>query len=306
MLAFLARRLALTLPVVWIVATLVFALIHIVPGDPVALMLGEGAPATEVERMRHELGLNRPILAQYESYVLGLLKGDLGVSFRNQQPVLQSILERYPATLTLAVAAILVSLLLAVPAGVVGAVTRGRWPDRAIGVFSLIGVSLPNFAMGPLLILVFSIGLGLLPVSGQGGLSHLILPAATLGAGLAAITTRMVRSSMLEEIQQDYIRTARAKGLPERVILVRHALRNGLMPVITILGLQAGALLAGAIVTETIFAWPGLGRLTVQAINARDYPLLQGCILVISLSYILINLLTDVVYSFVDPRIRYE
>jgi peptide/nickel transport system permease protein len=215
-------------------------------------------------------------------------------------------LARYPATLTLAVAAILVSLLLAVPAGVVGAVQRGRWPDRVIGIFSLVGVSLPNFAMGPLLILVFSIGLGLLPVSGQGSLAHLVLPAATMGAGLAAITTRMVRSSMLEEIQQDYIRTARAKGLPERQILVRHALRNGLMPVITILGLQAGALLAGAIVTETIFAWPGLGRLTVQAINARDYPLLQGCILTISLSYILINLLTDVVYSFVDPRIRYE
>jgi peptide/nickel transport system permease protein len=189
---------------------------------------------------------------------------------------------------------------------VISAVKRHRFTDKAIGAFSLFGVSLPNFALGPLLILLFSIVLGVLPVSGRGGISHLILPAATMGLGLASITTRMVRASMLEEIQQDYVRTARAKGLPERAILVRHALRNGLLPVVTILGLQAGALLAGAIITETIFAWPGLGRLTVQALNARDYPLLQGCILTISLSYIFVNLLTDVVYSLVDPRIRYE
>ena len=306
MAAFLLRRLVLTIPVVWIVVTLVFGLIHIVPGDPVAQMLGEGAPAPEIQRLRHDLGLDRPILEQYKTYVWGLLKGDLGVSFRNQQPVAQSIAQRYPATIELTFAAILVSLVLAVPAGVIGAVKRGKLADKAIGVFSLLGVSLPNFALGPLLILLFSIGLGLLPVSGRGGISHLILPALTMGGALAAITTRMVRASMLEEIQQDYVRTARAKGLPERVVLFRHALRNGLLPVITILGLQAGALLAGAIITETVFAWPGLGRLTVQAINARDYPLLQGCILTISLSYILINLLTDAVYSVVDPRIRYE
>lgn len=306
MAAFLLRRLVLTIPVVWIVVTLVFGLIHIVPGDPVAQMLGEGAPAPEIQRLRHDLGLDRPILEQYKTYVWGLLKGDLGVSFRNQQPVAQSIAQRYPATIELTFAAILVSLVLAVPAGVLGAVKRGKLADKAIGVFSLLGVSLPNFALGPLLILLFSIGLGLLPVSGRGGISHLILPALTMGGALAAITTRMVRASMLEEIQQDYVRTARAKGLPERVVLFRHALRNGLLPVITILGLQAGALLAGAIITETVFAWPGLGRLTVQAINARDYPLLQGCILTISLTYILINLLTDAIYSVVDPRIRYE
>jgi ABC-type dipeptide/oligopeptide/nickel transport system permease component len=306
MAAFLFRRLLLTVPVVWIVVTLVFALIHLVPGDPVAQMLGEGAPQPEIQRLRHELGLDRPILEQYKTYVLGLVRGDLGLSFRNQEPVAHSILTRYPATLELAFAAIVVSLLLSIPAGVVAAVRRGRAVDNAIGIFSLLGVSLPNFALGPLLILLFSIVLGLLPVSGRGGVSHLILPAVTMGAGLAAITTRMVRASMLEEIQQDYVRTARAKGLPERVVLFGHALRNGLLPVITILGLQAGALLAGAIITETVFAWPGLGRLTVQAINARDYPLLQGCILTISLSYILINLLTDAVYSMVDPRIRYE
>ena len=306
MAAFLLRRLVLTIPVVWLVVTLVFGLIHIVPGDPVAQMLGEGAPQPEIQRLRHDLGLDRPILDQYKAYVVGLLKGDLGVSFRNQEPVAQSIALRYPATIELTIAAIVVSLVLAIPAGVIGAVKRGTLVDKAIGVFSLFGVSLPNFALGPLLILLFSIVLGILPVSGRGGISHLILPAVTMGGALAAITTRIVRSSMLEEIHQDYIRTARAKGLPERVVLFRHALRNGLLPVITILGLQTGALLAGAIITETVFAWPGLGRLTVQAIGARDYPLLQGCILTISLSYIFINLLTDAIYSFVDPRIRYD
>jgi ABC-type dipeptide/oligopeptide/nickel transport system permease component len=306
MAAFLVRRLLLTLPVIWIVVTLVFALIHLVPGDPIAQMLGDGAPPQEVQRLRKELGLDRPILEQYTTYIFGLVKGDLGVSFRNQQPVSRSIAQRFPATIQLTIAAILVSLLVSIPMGVAGAVNRGRLTDKAIGVFSLFGVSLPNFALGPLLILLFSIALGLLPVSGRGTLAHLILPSVTMGMGLAAITTRMVRSSMLEEIQQDYVRTARAKGLPERTVLFRHALRNGLLPVVTILGLQAGVLLSGAIITETIFAWPGLGRLTVQAINARDYPLLQGCILTISLSYILINLLTDLVYSVVDPRIRYE
>jgi len=306
MAAFLLRRLVLTIPVVWLVVTLVFGLIHIVPGDPVAQMLGEGAPQPEIQRLRHDLGLDRPILDQYKAYVVGLLKGDLGVSFRNQEPVAQSIALRYPATIELTIAAIVVSLVLAIPAGVIGAVKRGTLVDKAIGVFSLFGVSLPNFALGPLLILLFSIVWGILPVSGRGGISHLILPAVTMGGALAAITTRIVRSSMLEELHQDYIRTARAKGLPERVVLFRHALRNGLLPVITILGLQTGALLAGAIITETVFAWPGLGRLTVQAIGARDYPLLQGCILTISLSYIFINLLTDAIYSFVDPRIRYD
>jgi len=306
MAVFFLRRLALTIPVVWLVVTLVFGLIHLVPGDPVAQMLGEGAPQPEIERLRQDLGLDRPLLDQYKTYLFGLLQGDLGTSFRNQEPVARSIAARYPATIELTLAAIGVSLALAIPAGVIGAVKRGTFVDKSIGVFSLLGVSLPNFALGPLLILLFSIVWGILPVSGRGGISHLILPAITMGGALAAITTRMVRSSMLEEIHQDYVRTARAKGLPERLVLFRHALRNGLLPVITILGLQAGALLAGAIITETVFAWPGLGRLTVQAINARDYPLLQGCILTIALSYILINLLTDAIYSLVDPRIRYD
>ena len=304
--AFLIRRILLTLPVVWIVITLVFALIHLVPGDPVAQMLGEGVSVTEVERLRHELGLDRPISAQYATYLRGVVMGNLGVSFRNQEPVLTSIRTRYPATIELAVAASIFSILIAVPLGIIGAVYRGRVADRTVGVVSLLGISLPNFALGPLMILFFAILLGWFPVSGRSGFSSLVLPALTLGAGLSAITTRMVRGSMLEELPQDYVRTARAKGLTERVVLFRHAFRNGLIPILTVMGLQIGALLAGAIITETIFSWPGLGRLTVQAIGARDYPLAQGCILAISLSYILINLATDVLYSVADPRIRYE
>jgi peptide/nickel transport system permease protein len=304
MLAFVVRRIAFTLPVAWIVVTLVFGLIHLVPGDPIAQMLGEGSSVTEIARLRHELGLDLPIVEQYRNYLVGLYHGNLGISFRDQQPVADSIRARYPATIELAVAALGFSLLFSIPAGVVSAIRKGRLADRALGLVSLLGVSLPNFALGPLLILLFSIGLGLLPVSGRDGISHLILPAVTLGMGIAAMTMRMVRSSMLEEIHQDYVRTARAKGLRERTVLFKHALRNGLLPVITILGLQTGSLLAGAFVTETIFSWPGLGRLTIQAINARDYPLVQGCILTITLTYILVNLLTDLMYSVIDPRIR--
>jgi ABC-type dipeptide/oligopeptide/nickel transport system permease component len=306
MFAFILRRLLLTLPVVWIVVTLVFGLIHMVPGDPIAQMLGEGASVTEVERMRHELGLDRPVMEQYRTYMIGVLHGDLGTSFRNQESVSRSVLSRYPATIELAIASTIFSLIFSIPLGVIGAIRRGRAEDRFISFATLLGVSLPNFALGPMLILLFSITLGLLPVSGRDGFSHLILPALTLGGGLAATTTRMVRGSMLEEIRQDYVRTARAKGLSERAVLFGHALRNGLIPVITVLGLQAGMLLAGAIITESIFSWPGLGRLTVQAINARDYPLVQGCILAIALTYIFINLATDLLYSVVDPRIRYD
>jgi ABC-type dipeptide/oligopeptide/nickel transport system permease component len=250
--------------------------------------------------------LDRPILEQYRLYMTGLIRGDLGISFRNQETVTSTIIQRYPATVELAFASMIFSVIVSVPFGVISAVRRGRAADRAISFLSLFGVSLPNFVLGPLLILFFSIILGLLPVSGRDGFSHLILPAVTLGGGFAALMTRMVRGSMLEEIQQDYVRTARAKGLAERAILFGHALRNGLLPVITLLGLNAGALLAGAFVTEPIFSWPGLGRLTIQAINARDYPLVQGCILTIALTYIVINLATDVLYSAVDPRIRYD
>jgi peptide/nickel transport system permease protein len=304
MLRHLFKRFLLTLPALWLVLTLVFLMIHIVPGDPVEQMLGEGAAPGAAAQLRHSLGLDQPLGKQYGHYLLGLVRGDLGQSFKFQAPVRQIIFERYPATLQLAFLALLVCAAIAIPAGVLAAHRRGQTSDRLVGVFTLFGLAIPNFALGPLLILLFSIEIGVLPVSGRNGIGSYVLPAATLGAALAAILTRMVRGAMLEELSADYIRTARAKGLGTAAVLFRHGLRNALIPIITILGLQFGTLLAGTIVTETIFSWPGIGRLTVQAISARDYPLLQGCILVISLSYVLVNLLTDAIYSVVDPRVR--
>jgi ABC-type dipeptide/oligopeptide/nickel transport system permease component len=300
----LLQRFLLTLPALWLVLTLVFLMIHIVPGDPVEQMLGEGAAPGELVQLRHALGLDQPLLAQYGHYLKQLARGDLGQSFKFQAPVRQIIFERYPATLSLAFLALVVCATIAIPAGVLAAYRRGNTADRLVGVFTLFGLAVPNFALGPVLILLFSIELGLLPVSGRGGPAYYILPAATLGAALAAILTRMVRGSMLEELSSDYVRTARAKGLSMRAVLFRHAFRNALIPIITILGLQFGTLLAGTIVTETIFSWPGIGRLTVQAISSRDYPLLQGCILVIAVSYVLVNLLTDMLYAVIDPRVR--
>jgi ABC-type dipeptide/oligopeptide/nickel transport system permease component len=304
MLRHILHRFLLTLPALWLVLTFVFLLIHIVPGDPVEQMLGEGAAPGQVVELRHTLGLDRPILVQYGRYLSEIVRGDLGQSFKFQAPVRHVIFERYPATLQLAFLALLVCAAIAIPAGIIAAHKRGSSADRSIGVFTLFGLAVPNFALGPLLIVLFSIELGWLPVSGRGGPLNYILPAATLGAALAAILTRMVRGAMLEELSSDYVRTARAKGLSTSAVLVRHALRNALIPIITILGLQFGTLLAGTIVTETIFSWPGIGRLTVQAISSRDYPLLQGCILVIAVSYVLVNLLTDVLYAFIDPRVR--
>ncbi|MGB7282782.1 MAG: nickel ABC transporter permease [Candidatus Acidiferrum sp.] len=300
----LLQRFLLTLPALWLVLTLVFLLIHIVPGDPVEQMLGEGAAPGQIVQLRHALGLDQPLYVQYGRYLERLAHGDLGQSLTFQAPVRRIIFERYPATLSLAFLALLVCMAIAIPAGVVAAYRRGQPADRAVGIFTLFGLAVPNFALGPVLILFFSIELGWLPVSGRGGPSYYILPTATLGAALAAILTRMVRSSMLEELSSDYVRTARAKGVSTSAVLFRHAFRNALIPIITILGLQFGTLLAGTIVTETIFSWPGIGRLTVQAISARDYPLLQGCILVIAVSYVLVNLLTDVFYAIIDPRVR--
>lgn len=297
-------RLLYAAPVVLLVVTLVFLLIHLVPGDPVEQMLGERAQAADVERMRHTLGLDQPVLTQYVRYLGGLVHGDLGQSFRFNSPVTEIILARYPATILLTLASLLVALLLSIPAGVQAAVHRGRWADGVLGFLSLLGLSFPNFALGPVLILVFSVEAGWLPVSGSGSLLHLILPAVTLGTALAAILTRMVRMSVLEELGQDYVRTARAKGLAEPRVRYKHVLRNGLIPVVTLLGLQLGALLSGAMVTETIFSWPGIGRLTLEAINSRDYPLVQGCFLTIAITYVVVNLITDLVYSVVDPRIR--
>jgi ABC-type dipeptide/oligopeptide/nickel transport system permease component len=306
MIRYISLRLLFALPALWLIVTMVFLLAHIVPGDPVAQMLGEGARADDLQQLRHALGLDVPIPLQYERYLKGVLHGNLGESFRFQQPVTKVILAHYPATLELAAVALGVCILIGIPAGVLAAHKRGERTDHAVGVLTLFGLSLPNFALGPVLMLVFSVILGWLPVTGRGGIAHLILPAFTLGAALAAILTRMVRTSVIEELSADYVRTARAKGVSESGVLFRHALRNALIPILTILGLQFGALLAGTIVTETIFSWPGIGHLTVQAINARDYPLLQGCILLIAVSYVVVNLLTDLVYAVVDPRVRFE
>lgn len=304
MLRYVFTRLLYTVPVVWLVVSVVFFLIHLVPGDPVLQMLGEGAPAADVQAARHAYGLDLPLSQQYLRYWKGVLHGDLGASLRFNQNVAQLVWQRYPYTLELTLAALLVAIALALPAGVRSARRRNRWDDRTLSVVSLLGLSFPNFALGPILILIFSIRLGWLPVSGAGGVANLVLPAITMGGALAAILTRMVRTSMLEELGQDYIRTARAKGLPESVVVYRHALGNAMIPVITVLGLQFGALLAGAIVTETIFSWPGIGRLTIQAIGNRDYYLVQGCILAIGLTYIAVNFMTDLLYSVVNPRIR--
>lgn len=292
------------MPVLWLVVSAVFLLIHLVPGDPIEAMLGEGAAATDLQAARHTYGLDQPVGKQYLQYWNGVLHGRLGQSIRLNQDVSRVIWERYPYTLRLTVAALAVALLLSIPAGVRSAQRRNRWDDRLLSVVSLFGLSFPNFALGPILILFFAIKLGLLPVSGAGSWEHLVLPAITLGGALAAILTRMVRTAMLEELGQDYIRTARAKGLNERTVVYKHALRNAMIPVLTVIGLQFGALLAGAIVTETIFSWPGIGRLTITAISNRDYFLVQGCILAIGLTYIAVNLLTDVLYAAVNPRIR--
>jgi peptide/nickel transport system permease protein len=304
MLRYTATRLLYMLPVIWLVVSIVFLLIHLVPGDPIQQMLGEGATSADLQAARHAYGLDVPLGQQYVHYWRGVLHGNLGQSLRFNRNVAAVIAERYPFTLQLTFAGLAVALALSIPAGVHSARRRNRWDDRVVSFVSLLGLSFPNFALGPVLILFFAIKLGALPVSGSGTLAHLVLPAITLGGALAAILTRMVRTSMLEELGQDYIRTARAKGLPERTVVYRHALRNALIPVLTVVGLQFGALLAGAIVTETIFSWPGIGRLTIQAISNRDYYLVEGCILAIGLTYVGVNFLTDLLYSVANPRIR--
>jgi peptide/nickel transport system permease protein len=302
------RRVLLTLPVLWLVVSVVFFLIHLVPGDPVVMMLGDGATPADISALRHSYGFDAPLHTQYLHYWNGVVHADLGNSLRLNDSVLHLLLQRYPYTLALTLAALLIGIAMAVPAGVASALHRSKWQDKSLGVVSLIGLSFPNFALGPILILLFSIKLGWLPVSGAGTgwafFAHLVLPALTMGLGLAAILTRMVRTSMLEELEQEYIRTARAKGLSERRVVYRHALRNALIPVLTVIGLQFGSLLAGAIVTETIFSWPGIGRLTLSAISNRDYALVQGCILAVGLTYVGVNLLTDVAYTIANPRMR--
>jgi ABC-type dipeptide/oligopeptide/nickel transport system permease component len=303
---FVARRVLLTIPVLAGAATLVFSLIHLVPGDPVEAMLGESASRQDVANLRQRLGLDRPLHIQYGVFLRGVVTGDLGRSLRTGQSVTTAIAERMPATIELAMVAMLFAIAVAVPLGIVAAVRAGTAVDHGATTLVLIGVSLPGFWLGPVLAIGFAVELGWLPVSGRGTVAHLILPAITLGAPLAAVLVRMTRASVLEELHEPYVLAARARGVSVSRAVLRHAFRNSLIPIATVLGLQFGAVLTGAVITETIFAWPGVGRLLVQSITFRDYPLVQGCILLIAVTYVAMNLVTDMVYGFLDPRIRYE
>jgi ABC-type dipeptide/oligopeptide/nickel transport system permease component len=301
---FLFSRLVSALLVMLGVVCLVFLLIHLIPGDPVDVMLGESARPADRAALRTSLGLDQPIGTQLSGYLSGVLRLDLGTSLHSNQPVSQLLANRIPATLQLAFAALTCALVLALPLGLLAAIRRGTgWDWGAMG-FSTLGVSIPNFWLGPLLILCFSLWLGWTPVSGRETAVSLILPAVTLGTGFAAILARMIRSSLLEILGEDFVRTARAKGLAEGQVLWRHAMRNAWLPVLTLIGMQLGALLGGAVVTEVVFDWPGIGSLMIDAIQRRDYPVVQGCVLFVSLAYVLVNTLTDMLYGVVDPRIR--
>jgi peptide/nickel transport system permease protein len=321
----LLKRLLILLLVVWTVVSLVTLLIELVPGDPAVAVLGEQATPEQFAQFREKHGLDRPpfffsfphdangerhfvwhgVDNRYTDYWRSLLRGDMGLSFRNDRPVIDLILERYPATIELAIFAMIIAVLIAIPLGVIAGTNRGTLIDNVASVVALLGISLPSFVIGPMLVYIFAVKLRWLAPSGRFDWSDIILPAFTLGAALSAILTRMVRSSVIEELGEDYVRTARAKGLSERTVIYKHVLKNGLIPVVTILGLQLGVLLAGAIITEKIFGWPGLGLLLVEdGIGKRDYRVVQGCVLVISMTYIIANLLTDMVYRWLDPRIR--
>ena len=286
-----------------LVSLLVFLLIHMIPGDPVEVMLGESAQPADMLALRHHLGLDKPLLEQMGSYFFKLFHGDLGQSLHQQRPVADIIAERLPATLYLTSVALIIALMIAIPAGIMSAYNKGRYSDTATMMLSLAAVSIPNFWLGPMLILVFSIWLAWTPVGGNESLQAIWLPAITLGSGLAAILTRMVRSTMLEVMHEDYIRTAKAKGQSIFAILWHHAMANAWLPILTIVGMQLGALLAGSVITETIFSWPGLGSLMIESIQKRDYPVVQGCILLISLFYVSVNMLTDILYAVIDPRV---
>jgi len=303
---YLIKRLISAVIVLLGISTLVFFLIHLVPGDPVEVMLGETARPADREALRHALGLDLPVLQQWWEYLKGIAHFDLGKSLHSKQAVTQLLLDRLPATAILSIASLSVAIVIALPLGILAAVYKDSIWDRLAMVSAMLGVSIPNFVMGPLLILIFALWLGWVPVSGKEGLASLILPALTLGTALAAILSRMIRASMLDVLQEDYIRAARARGLSELRVLGLHALRNAALPVITILGMQLGALLAGAVITETIFSWPGIGQLMIDSIQKRDYPVVQACVLLISFTYVLVNLMTDVTYTALDPRLKLE
>jgi ABC-type dipeptide/oligopeptide/nickel transport system permease component len=304
---YIIRRFLQMIPITLGILTLVFSLIHLIPGDPAVQIAGEGARAEDVAEVRKSLGLDQPLWKQYVTYLGNLVRGDLGRSFRTNESVAKEVLARYPATIQLAFGSMLVALLVAFPLGIISAIYRNSWIDNLARFFALIGVSMPSFALGPLLIIAFAIKLQWFPVSGrEEGLKSIVLPALTMGLALAAILTRMIRVSLAEELNQLYVTTAVAKGVTRTKAIFRHALKNALIPVITILALQFGSLLTGAIITEQIFSWPGLGRLLIQSITTRDYPQVQASILVIALTYIFVNFLSDLMYGVVDPRIKLE
>jgi ABC-type dipeptide/oligopeptide/nickel transport system permease component len=302
----LAKRLAGVLPVVFGVLLLTFLLVHLVPGDPVEVMLGESATSADRSALRAELSLDRPLPLQFVDYLGKLVQGDFGVSIHSHAPISGLLAERIPATARLALLSLAIALAIGLPLGIVAALQHRRWPDRAATLSALTLSAMPHFWLGPLLMLVFALWLGWLPVSGMDNGASIVLPALTLASGLAAILTRMTRASLLEVLNEDFVRTARAKGLPEHAVILRHALKAALLPVVTVIGLQLGSLLAGAVITETVFGWEGVGRLLVESIEKRDYPVTQACVLVIALTYVLVNLLTDLVYSRLDPRVRFS
>ncbi|WP_117237339.1 nickel ABC transporter permease [Thermus sediminis] len=306
MTAYLLRRALIALPTLFGVVVLVFLMVRLAPGDPAVLLAGEFATPETLEAIRARYGLDRSLPEQFLIYLGALLRGDLGESARSRRPVLEELKTYFPNTLELASAAILVAVLTGIPLGILAALRPGSGLDLSVMVLALLGVSMPVFWFGLLAILIFSVELGWFPVAGKGTLAHLVLPAITLGINATALLARMTRGTLLEVLSQDYIRTARAKGLAERVVVFKHALRNALIPVVTVVGLEFGTLLAGAVITETIFAWPGLGQLLVGSILARDYPVVQGAVLLVAITFVLINLLVDLLYATIDPRVRYD
>ena len=302
---YLIKKLSGFTSVIFGVLLLTFLLIHAVPGDPVDVMLGESASVADRDALRTDLGLNRTLPSQFGSYLTKLAHADFGNSIHTKQPILDMIKTRYPATLKLAALSLLIGLSIGIPLGVYAALKVGHWQDVMVTIISVRFSAMPAFWLGPILMLLFAVWLGWLPVSGMDSRTSIILPAITLGLGLSAILTRMTRTSLLEVLNDDYIRTARAKGLSEKTVIIHHALRAALLPIITIVGLQMGSLLAGTVITETIFSWDGIGRLLVESIEKRDYPVTQACVLVVALSYVLVNAVTDVLYRFADPRVKF-
>ena len=299
------KRLFGIIPVVFGVLILTFLLVHLIPGDPVEVMLGESATSANQTQLRADLGLNLPLPAQFVRYVAGLCVGDFGQSIHTQTPISTLLAERIPNTAKLAFLALVIAVSIGLPLGVIAALNANNWVDKIATTFSLILSAMPHFWLGPLMMMVFALWLGWLPVSGMESSASIVLPALTLGFGLAAILTRMTRASLLEVLHEDFVRTARAKGLTESTVIIRHALRAALLPIITVLGLQLGSLLAGAVITETVFSWDGVGRLLVESIEKRDYPVTQACVLVVALSYVVINLFTDLIYTQADPRVKF-